>query len=107
MWWTNWTIEKEYTPDEVRNANDVQEHALGLFSDRDMMYPCIELIKASTMFIKQSIFDIQSLPSWHKSRICLIGDAAHAVSPNAGLGAAVALEDTSLLALLFTRTSLP
>jgi 2-polyprenyl-6-methoxyphenol hydroxylase-like FAD-dependent oxidoreductase len=47
-----------------------------------------------------NIFDIQSLPRWHEGRVMLIGDAAHAVSPNAGQGASLALEDAMHLAKL-------
>ena len=79
MWWTNWVIPREYTPEEIRDPSDVKDHAIKLFSDRNMMYPCMELIHASSIYVKQSIFDIRSLPSWYNSRACLIGDAAHAV----------------------------
>ena len=80
MWWTNWVIPQAYTPEEMRDPSDVRDHAMKLFKDRGLMFPCVELINATTIYLKQSIFDILSLPSWHKSRICLIGDAAHAVS---------------------------
>ncbi|UJR84664.1 Hypothetical protein I5071_67430 [Sandaracinus amylolyticus] len=42
--------------------------------------------------------DIESLPSWHRGRVCVIGDAAHATSPSAGQGASLALEDAMELA---------
>ena len=80
MWWTNWVLTQEYTPDEIRDTSDVHDHVMNLFKDRRMMYPCFELVNATSIYVKQNIFDILSLPSWHKSRICLIGDAAHAVT---------------------------
>ncbi len=43
-------------------------------------------------------YDLPSLPTWHSSRICLAGDAAHAASPSAGSGASLALEDALVLA---------
>ncbi len=39
-----------------------------------------------------------SRPSWGKGRIVLIGDAAHAMTPNLGQGAAMAIEDAAALA---------
>ncbi len=45
-----------------------------------------------------AIYDIASLPRWHRGRVCLIGDAAHAIGPHVGQGAALALEDAFVLA---------
>jgi FAD-dependent urate hydroxylase len=81
MWWTNWTIPEPYTPEQIRDTSDIADHAKKLFEGRKMMYPCMEMIDATSIYIKASIYDIRSLPKWHKSRICLIGDAAHAVAP--------------------------
>lgn len=38
------------------------------------------------------------LPSWTKERVTLLGDAAHALTPNLGQGAAMAIEDALVLA---------
>jgi 2-polyprenyl-6-methoxyphenol hydroxylase-like FAD-dependent oxidoreductase len=37
------------------------------------------------------------MPSWHKGRVVLIGDAKHAASPITGMGASMALEDAYIL----------
>jgi FAD-dependent urate hydroxylase len=44
------------------------------------------------------IYDILSLPTWHRGPVCLIGDAAHATSSHAGQSASTALEDAIVLA---------
>jgi 2-polyprenyl-6-methoxyphenol hydroxylase-like FAD-dependent oxidoreductase len=44
-------------------------------------------------------YSIPDLPTWHRGRVCLIGDAAHALPPN-GQGSAQALEDAGVLARL-------
>ena len=44
------------------------------------------------------MYDIASLPRWHRGPVCLIGDAAHAVGPHVGQGASLALEDAFVLA---------
>jgi len=44
------------------------------------------------------IYEMPPLPRWHRGRIVLIGDAAHATSPSAGQGASMALEDALVLA---------
>jgi 2-polyprenyl-6-methoxyphenol hydroxylase-like FAD-dependent oxidoreductase len=44
------------------------------------------------------IYDMPALPRWHKGRVVLLGDAAHAVGPHAGQGASMAIEDALVLA---------
>ena len=44
------------------------------------------------------IYDMPALPRWHQGRVVLLGDAAHAVSPSAGQGASLAIEDALMLA---------
>ncbi|MEN7550525.1 FAD-dependent monooxygenase [Rapidithrix thailandica] len=43
------------------------------------------------------ISDLKPTGSWHKENVCLIGDAAHATTPNMGQGACQAIEDAYLL----------
>jgi 2-polyprenyl-6-methoxyphenol hydroxylase-like FAD-dependent oxidoreductase len=50
-----------------------------------------------------NIYDIPSLPTWHRGPVAIIGDAAHAVSPHSGQGASLALEDAMSLASMLTR----
>jgi 2-polyprenyl-6-methoxyphenol hydroxylase-like FAD-dependent oxidoreductase len=44
------------------------------------------------------IYDISTRPIWHKGPVVLVGDAIHAVSPGAGQGASLAIEDAIVLA---------
>ncbi len=44
------------------------------------------------------LYDMPALDAWHTDRVCLIGDAAHAVSPSTGQGASLAIEDAAVLA---------
>lgn len=41
--------------------------------------------------------DLPPLPRWHRDGVVLVGDAAHAMTPNLGQGAAQALEDVAAL----------
>jgi 2-polyprenyl-6-methoxyphenol hydroxylase-like FAD-dependent oxidoreductase len=56
-----------------------------------------EVAKAKTIVYTPIEEVILPLP-WHKSRVVLIGDAAHASSPHIAQGAAMAIEDAVVLA---------
>jgi len=43
------------------------------------------------------LMDIEPINRWHTANICLIGDAAHATTPNMGQGACQAIEDAWVL----------
>lgn len=47
-------------------------------------------------------YAIGELSTWHTSKICLIGDAAHALPPN-GLGSGLAFEDAAVLGRLIAN----
>lgn len=57
--------------------------------------PVERLIKEvhETSFLHHDIFDIEPLSSFHYGRTLLLGDAAHATTPNMGQGAGQAIED--------------
>lgn len=44
------------------------------------------------------LHEIVEMPRWSSGRVCLLGDAAHAMSPSAGQGASMAFEDALVLA---------
>ncbi|KAK8116204.1 FAD/NAD(P)-binding domain-containing protein [Apiospora sp. TS-2023a] len=49
--------------------------------------------------------DHDHAPTYHRGRVCLLGDAAHASLPFAGNGAAQALEDAAVLHALFDSSA--
>jgi len=68
--------------------------------------PVEALIRATAALVNiGNIYDVARLPAWHRGRVGLIGDAAHAVSPNSGQGASLALEDALCLAQRLRRAA--
>jgi FAD-dependent urate hydroxylase len=53
---------------------------------------------ADRALVHRSMIEEVTLDAWTRGRVVLIGDAAHATSPNMAQGAAMALEDALVLA---------
>ncbi|MCA2180696.1 FAD-dependent monooxygenase [Nonomuraea glycinis] len=61
--------------------------------------PAVDLITATgEIFTGWNTYDLPTVPRWHRDRMIVIGDAAHATSSSIGQGAAMAIEDTVVLA---------
>lgn len=105
MWWTNLPRSTPLTRTELQQTQteSLRRELLERFGA--YFAPVPRLIEASDSIIQLNIFDIQSLPTWQAGRVLVLGDAAHAVSPNAGQGASLALEDAMLLARLMRDSS--
>ncbi|RSM84147.1 FAD-dependent oxidoreductase [Amycolatopsis sp. WAC 01375] len=61
--------------------------------------PAVEIVRATREIYRPwATYDFPSVPTWRTDRMVIIGDAAHATSPAAGQGAAMAVEDAVTLA---------
>ncbi|RLJ32688.1 2-polyprenyl-6-methoxyphenol hydroxylase-like FAD-dependent oxidoreductase [Chryseobacterium sp. 7] len=69
---------------------------------RDFNSLPVEIIEAtaSENIICNTISDLAPIPQWYSENLCLIGDAAHATTPNMGQGACQAIEDAYIMGKL-------
>ncbi|KAJ3284400.1 hypothetical protein HDU79_008251 [Rhizoclosmatium sp. JEL0117] len=72
-------------------------HEWGVAPHVEKMMRCAFRVSAA------SIYDLPDMETYHKGRVLLVGDAAHGMVPNAGIGLLTGLEDVGTLLALFKR----
>ena len=93
-------------PAEGDSAESARERLLALHRDDPAWVR--DLLRATpTVLGPWPLYDLQDLPRWSKGRVCLVGDAAHAMSPSAGQGASLAMEDAMVLAMCLRDVDTP
>ncbi len=63
----------------------------------------IEMMNKTENIHMSEISDIKPFKKWNVGTVCLLGDAAHATTPNLGQGACQAIEDAYVLAACFEK----
>ena len=98
VWWTNIQCpENKLSEFKGVSSEKWTEKLLDLHKDDHGLIS--NFIKsAENKHVRIPLYVIPHLDAWHKGRVCLIGDAAHATSPFIGQGAAMAMEDAVVLA---------
>jgi 2-polyprenyl-6-methoxyphenol hydroxylase-like FAD-dependent oxidoreductase len=100
VWWfANPPRQREPAPGELEAVTSEQWKArlLDLFAVDDT--PATRIIEATTTELRGwATYDVPRVPRWHRDRMIVIGDAAHATSPASGQGASMAIEDAVILA---------
>lgn len=97
VWWFANLGSKTPPSKEEIASTDWRAELLDLVRDDHMW--ATELINATPdIEAGWPTFDFPTVPTWHNDRMIIIGDAAHAVSPAAGQGASMAIEDAAVLA---------
>lgn len=64
-------------------------------------------IRSSPTILRHDLFDLEPLDRWTDGRVTLLGDAAHAMTPNLGQGAGQSIEDAVVLAASLRQHGLP
>jgi 2-polyprenyl-6-methoxyphenol hydroxylase-like FAD-dependent oxidoreductase len=87
----------------VSNEGAETEDLLDLFQDfHPDVLDLIAATPAASVFFSR-LYDLKPIHQWHHGKACLIGDAAHATTPNLGQGACQAVEDAYVLGRLFAK----
>lgn len=98
VWFVN-APRPEITAEERASTSDAEwQESLAALFDADQT-PAAALIRAGRLELAaDNTYDLGHVPRWHRDRMIIIGDAAHAPAPSSGQGASMALEDAVVLA---------
>lgn len=97
-----WFAVAKARPFEKDNVSKLKNDLNEKFKD---FHPVVNQIINHTVaekIIRGDILDLRRLDKWHHQSVCLLGDAAHATTPNMGQGAGQGIEDAYVLAKLLT-----
>ena len=99
VWFANPPRTAEPAAGELAGMTDQQWRSWLLELFADDAGPAREIVAAAPAPLTGwATYDLPSVRHWHRDRLVIIGDAAHATSPSAGQGASMALEDAVILA---------
>ena len=103
---TRWYVAfKNYIPSTVESKKDQILNRMKPLPE--MIKSCLECTDEDQMVPTQA-GDLLALSPWYRDRVLMIGDAAHATSPYAGMGACSAIADAAFLAdLIGSGRSVP
>ena len=94
-------------PADERDTPGLKSRLEELFAAYPPPAPALLAATAESALIRTDMFDLPPLPTWHRGRVALLGDAAHASTPNLGQGAAQAIEDAWVLADRLAEVTAP
>ena len=98
MWWSHQQRSDEPSVEELRSATPEELREQLTEQHRGWAEPVPTIVRSAQRILWGPIYDLPNLKTWSKGRVVLIGDAAHAISPHAGQGVSLALEDAMCLA---------
>ncbi len=85
---------QRYTPEGAQDkAIGRKREILEMFHDWHDPIPAVIEATAETDILRNDIYESVPLRHWSRGRVTLLGDAAHAMTPNLGQGACQAIED--------------
>ena len=95
-----------------RNVSDIDDHVHRFQCTQDSLRQELEGFHPSILAVVPMTTEVlpvwklverPPMPTWHRGRLVVLGDAAHAMLPNQGQGAGMAVEDSGALSVCFSK----
>ena len=93
-----WFAVKLSEPNLTDDKKNLKNHLIKIFSEFHPLVNDLIVHTNNNKIFRGDLSDLEILKSWSKQNICLIGDAAHSMTPDLGQGGAQAIEDAFYLA---------
>ena len=92
-----WFAQRNAPEGEQDKAGGRKRELLELFHDWHDPIPAVIEATDEAHLLRNDIYQTKPLRHWSRGRVTLLGDAAHAMTPNLGQGACQAIEDAVIL----------
>ncbi len=92
-----WFAQRNTREGEHDKAGGRKHELLELFHDWHDPIPAVIEATDEAHILRNDIYQTRPLRHWSRGRVTLLGDAAHAMTPNLGQGACQAIEDAVVL----------
>ena len=99
-----WFATMDAPAKERDNGESQRDRCARLFADFPAPVPGLIAATDDEQIIRTDLYDFAPMRPWHRGRVVLVGDAAHATTPNLGQGGAQAIEDAWVLAEQLSRS---
>ena len=93
-----WFAQKYAPEGEHDKAAGRKQELLDLFYDWHDPVPAVIEATREMDILRNDVYELPHLKCWSSGRVTLLGDAAHAMTPNLGQGGCLAIEDALTLA---------
>ncbi|WP_421795264.1 FAD-dependent monooxygenase [Haliscomenobacter sp.] len=94
---------EKHKPGFKVSTTDQLSYLQAQFREFPPMYTEVITKAKNSEIFHDDLYDLKPLAKWHQDRVMLLGDAAHATTPNMGQGGCQAIEDAWYLAEYLER----
>ncbi|MBQ4804669.1 FAD-dependent monooxygenase [Aquimarina sp. MMG015] len=100
-----WFAVKLSAPNLTDDKKTIKNLLTRMFSEYDPLVTDLIKNTPSETIFRGDLSDLELLNKWNSGNICLIGDAAHSMTPDLGQGGAQAIEDAFYLSNFIKETN--